>query len=883
MDHRDNVLGVQYLNSAYDDSLIPDNVSCNYYTNSSRTHVLQFFNVEFGYIPQNLAINFLVWVVHIVAAVYYSKEESMELWKKCISAENRTELFFGEADTPTEAIGEASDPADVYIRSDRVRILFMAASYISHNIINFSLTVIILTCRDEHILNKNGHDAVHYLRFQRYIIFFLLLLCVVCLAILLPINLQGTNVENSSFGRTTTFNLGPNSSYLWVHIFFAFLFFPISVWLMRRFSQTVKLDQENLLVNRTVMINHVPRENCQKSVIIQHFSEAYPNCEIQEVQFAYDIATLMSLDHKKEAVTEYRIWCENYFKERNERPSANPHICGCFCCNRCICEPVDAIQYYIKEENRLTAEVEREKIEALKNPLGIAFVTFDSEATASQVYNDHQMSCKCSHNPPNSGVARQLDSYAWEVNHAPSPEDIYWYKYWVSNCTINCNAHRENLSSDSDNWYIRAALINTALFFSLFFLTTPAIILKTVDTLSFLDKLKNMNPLISEFAPTLMIWLMACVLPFIVRYSDQFLRHWTRSAENHSIMRKSFIFLLFMVVILPSLGLTSAKAFVEWAVKHNNDTKYRWQCVFLPDNGAFFVNYVVTSALIGTGLELIRFPELFWYAMGKLCARSAAERAHVEKAVLWEFPFGTQYAWMLLNFAVTVIYSIPCPVIAPFGLLYMLLKHCVDRYNIYFAYGSSKISRKIHVTAINFVIAVVIILEVIILFFLFIRSGDDRIPAIVWVMLIGCCTTSFLYIGQMFCNTFKILSFDSLYKRFHGDSGESSASVTPIASSRRFVAPVLQLEFSQSAAGFLNLVRTYGTSGASSPTVEPSSTDDQGSATDLITVLLYNLLEYSCKTCPHHLCLPCIHGKLYSLPHFLFIQCEGFTQDYLKI
>lgn len=41
----------------------------------------------------------------------------------------------------------------------------------------------------------------------------------------------------------------------------------------------------------------------------------------------------------------------------------------------------------------------------------------------------------------------------------------------------------------------------------------------------------------------------------------------------------------------------------------------RWQCVNLPDKGAFFVNYVVTSALIGTSLELIRFPELFMYAL----------------------------------------------------------------------------------------------------------------------------------------------------------------------------------------------------------------------------------------------------------------------------
>jgi len=49
---------------------------------------------------------------------------------------------------------------------------------------------------------------------------------------------------------------------------------------------------------------------------------------------------------------------------------------------------------------------------------------------------------------------------------------------------------------------------------------------------------------------------------------------------------------------------------------------YRWQCVFLPDKGAFFVNYVVTSALIGTSLELIRFPELFMYALRLSLSRS---------------------------------------------------------------------------------------------------------------------------------------------------------------------------------------------------------------------------------------------------------------------
>ena len=54
-------------------------------------------------------------------------------------------------------------------------------------------------------------------------------------------------------------------------------------------------------------------------------------------------------------------------------------------------------------------------------------------------------------------------------------------------------------------------------------------------------------------------------------------------------------------------------------------------CVFLPNNGAFFVNYLVTSALIGTAAELCRFPELVSYAGSMACARNEGEKRLVRK------------------------------------------------------------------------------------------------------------------------------------------------------------------------------------------------------------------------------------------------------------
>lgn len=55
------------------------------------------------------------------------------------------------------------------------------------------------------------------------------------------------------------------------------------------------------------------------------------------------------------------------------------------------------------------------------------------------------------------------------------------------------------------------------------------------------------------------------------------------------------------------------------------------RCVFLPDNGAFFVNYVITAALLGTGMELMRLGSLCMYCTRLFFSRSEPERVHIRK------------------------------------------------------------------------------------------------------------------------------------------------------------------------------------------------------------------------------------------------------------
>ncbi|MGH0147018.1 UNVERIFIED_CONTAM: hypothetical protein FKN15_052871 [Acipenser sinensis] len=161
----------------------------------------------------------------------------------------------------------------------------------------------------------------------------------------------------------------------------------------------------------------------------------------------------------------------------------------------------------------------------------------------------------------------------------------------------------------------------------------------------------------------------------------------------------------------------------DWTVIYAPDPQNVYWCVFLPDNGAFFVNYVIASAFIGCAMELLRIPGLLLYMIRLCLARSAAERRIVKRRQAFEFQFGSAYAWMMCVFTVVMTYSITCPIIVPFGLMYMLLKHLVDRYNMYYAYLPAKLDKKIHSGAVNQVVAAPILCLFWLLFFSTVRTG----------------------------------------------------------------------------------------------------------------------------------------------------------------
>ncbi|XP_015436121.1 PREDICTED: CSC1-like protein 2 [Dufourea novaeangliae] len=636
-------------------------------------------------IPENLLLNFLGFLLLVILFGLLRKKAwnygRLALLSK--TDERWMELFYGD--------NESRDTDAIWIETS----VNSQLSQVDRGFLTWIVTAFRVT--DDELLKRAGPDGLLYISFERHLIVLTSLMVVVSLCIALPINFHGNmQGDDATFGHTTLSNLDPTSKWIWVHSILILSYLPVGSYIMKHFLRKVRdAKHGGELAARTLLVAEIPKHQCKSETLTNYFKEAFPTLTVEDVTLAYDIRRLSALDAEKDCAEQARLYCENYAKRR-EPLTMYPYPCGQVL--GCCCKhQIDAHEFYANEEVRLTALVEEEKRVALSRPLGVAFVTLGTPGAAKTMRRN----------------LRSSPSLKWVVDYAPTPSDIFW----------------ENLSVTRPCWYLNAVLINFALGIILFFLTTPAVIVTALNKLPITGDIMNLSPIVSSFLPTLLLVSVAALMPVLVARSESLVRHWTRSSLNRAVMTKTLLLLLLMVLILPSLGLTSAQAFLEWTVNPTNGTE-RWDCVFLPDQGALFVNYVITAALLGSALELVRFPELAMYTFRLCVARSRAERVHVRKAVLWEFPLGAHYAWLALVFTMTTVYSLACPLITPFGLLYLLVKHLVDRHNLCFAYGPSVGGGQLAGAAANAIGAAPILAQAALLALGLVRRGLSPLAAV---------------------------------------------------------------------------------------------------------------------------------------------------------
>lgn len=294
-----------------------------------------------------------------------------------------------------------------------------------------------------------------------------------------------------------------------------------------------------------------------------------------------------------------------------------------------------------------------------------------------------------------STMDHQSGPLSWSVRYAPHPDNI---------------DHRDLLNMATTKNYTLVLLHILMLIIFIFF-TTPNVILSMVDTIiKETQKDKVLGPKDSDRGPYdlptyksvalnyLVILIQAVtssVLPSLITLISKQIPYEDAASKSHSIMWKSYIFLVMMVIIMPSIGMTSAQALFS--------SKIVWECLFISDNGSYFINYVVTQTFLSSILELIKPTDIIFYTFILWTGRSTADFEGGRQFIEREFSVGMQHTTVLLIFSTVMTYSISCPLIAPFGLIYLCVKHAVDHYHLFYVYFTKKVDKNQQTTIMVFV------------------------------------------------------------------------------------------------------------------------------------------------------------------------------------
>uniref|UniRef100_A0A672TT35 CSC1/OSCA1-like N-terminal transmembrane domain-containing protein n=1 Tax=Strigops habroptila TaxID=2489341 RepID=A0A672TT35_STRHB len=141
----------------------------------SRSTVLE--GLPFGGVPTVLAINFILWLL-LLLIFSCLRKAAWDYGRLALLMDNDslTSLFYGEQSEKEKSPSEST-----------ARVPRTAGGGEAPPV----LTPTCLSPRDEEIQSKCGIDATTYLSFQRHLLVLLMLVCVLSVAVILPVNFSG--------------------------------------------------------------------------------------------------------------------------------------------------------------------------------------------------------------------------------------------------------------------------------------------------------------------------------------------------------------------------------------------------------------------------------------------------------------------------------------------------------------------------------------------------------------------------------------------------------------------------------------------------------------------------------------------------------------------
>ncbi len=551
-----------------------------------------------------------------------------------------------------------------------------------------------LRLNKDFLIEACGVDGMEYLIFQRHLVGLLFIVSVIGLVIILPINsTSGTLGETVSyFFASSLGNVSPDSQSLWFHVTTGFFVYPICMLTMKDFARKLRyLEDRSLILSRTLILSGLPGKVKSEQDVAQHLKKQYPGVSVRSVSFCMRVAEITSL--LRERAFNQIVLSTMEKHGQGDAKKWNSVLMGFLCPG------------WTSGERQ--ADFYRDRIKVLDLQILLCLKTIKSSLPLDSAFvtlsSVHQARCLILFHNYRRNYRRR-----YTMHFAPPAKSVIWEnitpQYWIA----------------LKEWMVDLGLIAFIIIFE-----APEILAEFILTgVSRLYSALN-DPTIKSLM-YLGIGLLTHKLVFMC---SSLLGYWTEGKINEKIFVKTYSILIIKFFIFPILSLTSVSVLFQIQEEGLYLHALRWDCIFLPDNGAIFINNMVTMALLGNTFALLRFDLVLEHLYALLVSRSWSELlVRIRRVSRTNFWIGLNLVWIMMNFTITISLGIMCPLILPVGLAYMVTRHYVDSYNLINGYYKlPKVNTKMtYQLAISVVLFSACSLQFLTTAFMLIRSTTDQ-------------------------------------------------------------------------------------------------------------------------------------------------------------
>ena len=560
---------------------------------------------------------------------------------------------------------------------------------------------------DSWLAKERGLGALHYTLFQRMICTFTILVMLASL-VSICMNTSHEDRTRSFVTRTASSNLPSGDPRSWFMVIASALSPWVMFLLLLKLRNNVgKLKPENRTYSRSLMLFYTGSE----AELRRHFSATYPHSTIVRVAFGYSTQELQFLlaDIKFNGSVLAKLHSEGH----EQPPAAWQQILAR--------RKLRGVTFLTAKLLAYKAGREEVRSKILQGKPAVVFLTFSSHAEAAQVERgERRPPC----HPTSLHPLRNTPCFA------PLPEEVLW----------------DNLRSPRARWIGRIWSYGL-LFFFVLVCSTPAGFYSIIQ-----DQLQEVGVSLTGTAgsllPPLLLMAFGIMVPITVKLTTITFGHPSRPLCHTKYMKRFYLWLLLSSLIFPFL-ITGAGNVIQLFEDIEKDgfgqILRSWQCVFALDTGLFYMNYLITVALLKGTIQLLRVGDLTGELYSSLVnCLSPAEMATAaqlarEGAVNRsgnKLALADDFVWLVFYTTILFFFCFSCPLITPIYGMFLMHKHTVDLHNWRHYYTALQDQPELLITACKLLLMCSLTPQLNAMLFLLTRGSDEWASGAVEVSIV---------------------------------------------------------------------------------------------------------------------------------------------------